>query len=102
MLVILFLVSIEGTLHVNDSPPHHQILKADVGQDVTFSCHFDEEKLDQVRRVLGGDLIERTNQERATVVSESDRRAGHDLLVHFPSLRFSQSDEETSCVCFIN
>ncbi|CAF4915615.1 unnamed protein product [Rotaria sp. Silwood1] len=37
----------------------HQILKADVGQDVTMSCLFDEDKIEQVSfmRQMTGDIL---------------------------------------------
>jgi hypothetical protein len=41
------MISFEQTLSTNDY--QHQILKADVGQDVTMSCLFDEDKIEQVR-----------------------------------------------------
>ena len=28
---------------------HHQVLKANVGQDITMSCIFDENKIEQVK-----------------------------------------------------
>jgi hypothetical protein len=41
------MISFKQTLSTNDY--QHQILKADVGQDVTMSCLFDEDKIEQVR-----------------------------------------------------
>ena len=46
-LLITLIISFKQTLSTNDS--QHQILKADVGQDVTMSCLFDEDKIEQVR-----------------------------------------------------
>jgi len=31
---------------------HHQVLKVDVGQDITMSCIFDEEKIEQVKNKI--------------------------------------------------
>ncbi len=42
------MISFEKSLSTNDN--QHQILKADVGQDVTMSCIFDEDKIEQVRK----------------------------------------------------
>jgi len=42
------MISFEKTFSTNDY--QHQILKADVGQDVTMSCIFDQDKIEQVRK----------------------------------------------------
>jgi hypothetical protein len=48
------MIYFEKTFSINDN--QHQILKADVGQDVTMSCLFDEDKIEQVRiQKIGGD-----------------------------------------------
>ncbi len=47
-VLIILMISFEKTLSTNDN--QHQILKADVGQDVTMSCIFDEDKIEQVRK----------------------------------------------------
>ncbi len=47
-LLIILIISFKQTLSTNDS--QHQILKADVGQDVTMPCLFDEDKIEQVRK----------------------------------------------------
>jgi len=41
------MIYFEQILSTNDY--QHQILKADVGQDVTMPCLFDEDKIEQVR-----------------------------------------------------
>jgi hypothetical protein len=46
-LLIILIIFFEKSLSTNDS--QHQILKANVGQDVTMSCLFDEDKIEQVR-----------------------------------------------------
>jgi len=46
-LLIILIIYFKKTLSTNDN--YHQILKADVGQDVTMSCLFDEDKIEQVR-----------------------------------------------------
>jgi hypothetical protein len=45
--LIILIIYFKKTLSTNDN--YHQILKADVGQDVTMSCLFDEDKIEQVR-----------------------------------------------------
>jgi hypothetical protein len=45
-LIIIFIFYFGKTLSTNDY--HHQVLKADVGQDITMSCIFDEDKIEQV------------------------------------------------------
>lgn len=46
-LLIILMIYFKQTLSTNDY--QHQILKADVGQDVTMPCLFDEDKIEQVR-----------------------------------------------------
>ncbi|CAF4205564.1 unnamed protein product, partial [Rotaria magnacalcarata] len=48
---------IELILSRNDN--HHQVLKADVGQDIIMSCIFDENKIEQVSfmRQMTGDIL---------------------------------------------
>jgi hypothetical protein len=41
------MIYFEKTLSINDN--QHQIIKADVGQDVTMSCLFDQDNIEQVR-----------------------------------------------------
>jgi len=45
-LFIIFMIYFHKTLSINDN--QHQILKADVGQDVTMSCLFDQDHIEQV------------------------------------------------------
>lgn len=40
------MISLKKSLSVDDN--QHQNLQADVGQDVTMSCLFDEDKIEQV------------------------------------------------------
>ncbi|CAF1582470.1 unnamed protein product [Rotaria magnacalcarata] len=56
-LLIILIICFEKSLSANDY--QHQILKADVGQDVTMSCIFDEEKIEQVSfmRQMTGDIL---------------------------------------------
>ncbi|CAF2629613.1 unnamed protein product [Rotaria sp. Silwood2] len=53
----MFIFYFGKTLSKNDN--HHQILKADVGQDITMSCIFDENKIEQVSfmRQMTGDIL---------------------------------------------
>ena len=46
-LLIVLIIYFEETCSTNDH--QHEIVKADVGQDVTMSCIFDEDKIEQVR-----------------------------------------------------
>lgn len=45
--LILFLLYYIEILSTNDN--QHQVLKVDVGQDITLSCIFDEDKIEQVK-----------------------------------------------------
>ncbi|CAF1198245.1 unnamed protein product [Adineta steineri] len=56
-LVIILIIYLKKSLSTNDH--QHQILKADVGQDVTMSCLFDEDKIEQVSfmRQMTGDIL---------------------------------------------
>jgi hypothetical protein len=47
--LIIFILYSGQILSTNDY--HHQILKADVGQDITMSCIFDEDKIEQVKQL---------------------------------------------------
>jgi len=47
--LIIFILYFGQILSTNDN--HHQILKADVGQDITMSCIFDEDKIEQVKQL---------------------------------------------------
>jgi hypothetical protein len=46
--LIIFIFYFAKIFSTNDN--HHQVLKVDVGQDVTMSCIFDEEKIEQVKK----------------------------------------------------
>jgi hypothetical protein len=46
--LLIFIFNFTKILSTNDY--HHQILKVDVGQDITMSCIFDEEKIEQVNK----------------------------------------------------
>ncbi len=45
--LIIFIFFFTKIFSTNDY--HHQVLKTDVGQDITMSCIFDEEKIEQVK-----------------------------------------------------
>ncbi|CAF1293113.1 unnamed protein product [Rotaria sordida] len=53
----MFILYFGKTLSRNDN--YHQVLKADVGQDITMSCIFDENKIEQVSfmRQVTGDIL---------------------------------------------
>jgi hypothetical protein len=53
--LIIFIIYFIQIISTNDS--HHQVLKADVGQDITMSCQFDEDKIEQVRRKKTSEYI---------------------------------------------
>ncbi|CAF1095543.1 unnamed protein product [Adineta ricciae] len=56
-LLIILMISLKKSLSINDN--QHQNLQADVGQDVTMSCLFDEDKIEQVSfmRQMTGDIL---------------------------------------------
>lgn len=47
--LVIFFINVGRILSRNDN--YHQILKADVGQDITMSCIFDENKIQQVKQL---------------------------------------------------
>ncbi|UJR16542.1 hypothetical protein I4U23_003442 [Adineta vaga] len=57
--LIIFIFYFNKTFSTNDDQHNHQVLKADVGQDITMSCIFDEDKLEQVSfmRQMTGDIL---------------------------------------------
>lgn len=54
--LIIFIFFFNKIYSTDDYHHNHQVLKADVGQDITMSCIFDEGKLEQV--------IETSNKKR--------------------------------------
>ncbi len=49
--LIIFIFYFTKIFSINDyHHHHHQVLKVDVGQDITMSCIFDEEKIEQVKK----------------------------------------------------
>jgi len=51
--LIIFIFYFTKIFSTNDyHHHHHHVLKVDVGQDVTMSCIFDEEKIEQVKNKI--------------------------------------------------
>ncbi|UJR29869.1 hypothetical protein I4U23_017417 [Adineta vaga] len=82
-LLILLIIFLKNSLSINDN--QHQSLKADVGQDVTMSCLFDEDKIEQVSfmRQMTGDILSLGSE---LFVQESSSNQ-HIKLIQFASNR---------------
>jgi hypothetical protein len=81
--LIIFIIYFIQIISTNDS--HHQVLKVDVGQDITMSCLFDEDKIEQVKIKL---IEDRRNIASRFVymnkkIKESDTQKIVDLLFSF-------------------
>jgi hypothetical protein len=83
--LIIFIIYFIQIISTNDSHHYHQVLKVDVGQDITMSCLFDEDKIEQVKIKL---IEDRRNIASRFVymnkkIKESDTQKIVDLLFSF-------------------